>query len=95
MAHKHSPASPSAISITYRPPVGGADEILRPMLVTTTGRSYRKLTDITFGKRAGDREKISAETPGASQEVYVGNDSAPTACCDIVIIKSKEIIILK
>ena len=85
MAHKHSSASPSAVSITYRPAVGGADEILRPTLVTTTGRSYRKLTDITFGKRAGDLEIRATETPEAPQkEVYVGNGSVPTACDDIM-----------
>jgi len=29
----------------------GAEEILRPTLVTVSGRCYRKLTETTFGKR--------------------------------------------
>lgn len=68
MASKKAPSS----SVSYRHGSGGVDEILRPTLVTTGGRSYRKLMDVQFGRRAGDREERREPREVAHQEVYVG-----------------------
>ena len=65
-------AKKEASSISYRHASGGVDEILRPTLVTTGGRSYRKLMDVPFGRRAGDREERREPRGVVSQEVYVG-----------------------
>ncbi|CAI8013503.1 hypothetical protein GBAR_LOCUS8551 [Geodia barretti] len=43
-------------TISYQYPSGGVEEILRPTLVVSGGRSYRKLTDVEFGRRG--REEV-------------------------------------
>ena len=43
-------ASDRSVRVWYEQS-GGTDEILRPTLVVVNGRSYRKLTETTFGKR--------------------------------------------
>ena len=48
-------------TISYQYPSGGVEEILRPTLVVSGGRSYRKLTDVEFGRRAGSRERRGRE----------------------------------
>ena len=55
-------------TVTYQYASGGVEEILRPTLVVSGGRSYRKLTDIEFGRRPEDRvrerDKISRRKEG-------------------------------
>lgn len=43
--------------INYHHYSGGVEEILRPTLIISGGRSYRKLTDVQFGRRPGDRDR--------------------------------------
>lgn len=50
-------SSPAGASVSYQHSSGGVEEILRPTLVVSGGRSYRKLTDVEFGRRPGDRER--------------------------------------
>ena len=43
--------------VSYQYASGGVEEILRPTLVVSGGRSYRKVTDIEFGRRPNDRAR--------------------------------------
>ena len=44
-------------TINYHHYSGGVEEILLPTLIVSGGRSYRKLTDIEFGRRPEDRDR--------------------------------------
>ena len=48
---------PSDTAVSYQHASGGVEEILRPTLIVSGGRSYRKLTDIEFGRRPEDRAR--------------------------------------
>lgn len=52
--------NPGRATVSYQHSSGGAEEILRPTLVVSGGRSYRKMTDIEFGRRPGDRDRERA-----------------------------------
>ena len=43
-------------TVRYQHASCGAEEMLRPTLVVSGGRSYRKLTDVEFGQRPGGRK---------------------------------------
>ena len=68
----------SSSRVSYQHPSGGASEILRPTLVVSGGRSYRKLTDVRFGRKEGDqRDELLKGRPveRLAQEAYVGVSS--------------------
>ena len=54
-------------TVSYQHASGGVDEILRPTLIVSAGRSYRKLTDIEFGRRPEDRAR-EKERAGRREE---------------------------
>ena len=58
----------AGIGISYRFASGGVEEILRPTIVVSNGRSYRKLTEIEFGRRPGEK------TTGRSGQWAGGRD---------------------
>ncbi|CAI8013504.1 hypothetical protein GBAR_LOCUS8551 [Geodia barretti] len=57
-------------TISYQYPSGGVEEILRPTLVVSGGRSYRKLTDVEFGRRG--REEVERPRDWSLQMVIEG-----------------------
>lgn len=66
--------------ISYQYASGGVEEILRPTLVVSGGRSYRKLTDIEFGKRPNDRKNRAGRRGRGkerSEELREGEETSP------------------
>ena len=59
-----SRATDSPSTVSYQLASGGVEEILRPTLVVSGGRSYRKLTDLEFGRRGDSRR------PGEGSKRY-------------------------
>ena len=64
-------------TISYQYSSGGVEEILRPTLVVCGGRSYRKLTEIEFGRRGGGRGGRDAEKQEETQasDVFVEGEA--------------------
>ena len=58
----------SGTAISYQYPTGGAEEVLRPTLVVSGGRSYRKLTDVEFGRPPG-RERSGRVRDCSSEQI--------------------------
>ena len=73
---KKSDSFASSASVSYQHASGSVDEILRPTLIVSGGRSYRKLTDVQFGRKAGDdreeRRRPREDRVVVTQEVYTG-----------------------
>ena len=62
-------ASPADTVVSYQHASEGVEEILRPTLVISGGLSYRKLTDIEFGRRPTDRNGKTRRREERSQLV--------------------------
>ena len=75
---KKSDSLASSASVSYQHASGSVDEILRPTLIVSGGRSYRKLTDVQFGRKAGDdrareeRRRPREDRVVVTQEAYTG-----------------------
>ena len=74
MASKHKQQKRAAgVRVHYQPGLSGEQEILRPTLVNVNGRSYRKLTGSTFGRKEGvETGTTQMGDPRGRRPVFVG-----------------------